>query len=108
MNESNSSREDRPDRDNIISVDTDLTAEDVQQGGFLDDTTRAAIGTLAETTGGGTRGDAGNALGGRTGGFTGGTGVDGMDVNSTDAGRSDITGGGTASGLGATSGGGTT
>ena len=54
---------------------------------------------------GGTRDNVSNELGGSTGSILGGEGVAGTNLGSTDAGPSDVTGGGDASGLGATNGG---
>ena len=57
---------------------------------------------------GGTRDNFSNEHGGSTGSMLGGKGVEGTNLGSTDIGRSDITGGGDAEGLGAANGGDTT
>ena len=90
-------------RGDTIHIEGD--SDDVAEGGLVGSMPGTGTGGLSDVTGGGsTRGDASGAFGIRTGGGAGGTGISGQDVNSTDAGRTDITGGGTASGLGGTSG----
>jgi hypothetical protein len=94
--------------ENVIHSGGDVTEEDIAEGGFVGSMPGSGMGGLGDPAlGASTRGDASGAFGTRVGGITGNTGVTGMDVNSTDAGPTDITGGGTASGLGGTSGGGT-
>ena len=51
---------------------------------------------------GATRDDISNQLGGDTGSYLGAEGIAGSDFGNTDAGRTDLTGGGDAAGLGAT------
>ncbi|HET9517824.1 MAG TPA: hypothetical protein VFO77_08875 [Actinoplanes sp.] len=54
---------------------------------------------------GGTRDNVSNEMGGSTGAVLGGKGVAGTNIGSTDIGPADMTGGGDASGFGATDGG---
>lgn len=93
--------------ENVIHSGGDVTEEDITEGGFLGSMPGSGTGGLGDPPVGTTRGDASAAFGTRIGGITGNTGVTGMDVNSTDTGPTDITGGGTVSGLGGTKGTGT-
>lgn len=91
--------------ENVIHMGGDVTQEDIAEGGFVGSMPGSGTGGLGDPpVGASARGDGSGAFGTRVGGLTGNTGVTGMDVNSTDAGPSDITGGGTASGLGGTTG----
>lgn len=95
--------------ENVIHSGGDVTAEDIAEGGFVGSMPSSGTGGLGDASvGASARGDGSGAFGTDVGGLTGNKGITGMDVNSTDAGRTDITGGGTAAGLGGTSGGGTT
>jgi hypothetical protein len=80
--------------------------EALEEGGVGPMSFTTGAGGLGSGAGlGGTRDDFSNEHGGDTGAMLGGKGAPGTNLGSTDVGRSDITGEGDASGLGATNGG---
>lgn len=86
--------------------DAGMSAEgdrsDADMNGDFANTSGDGTGGFADVSGGRTRGSVPDSLGGEAGEYEGNTGIAGQDVGSAAAGRADITGGGTASGLGAT------
>lgn len=92
---------DKDDRNAGIRLGGEVTEEDVAEGGPVGSTTGTGTGGMADAMGGG---EARGGFSDVPGAGTGGKGMSGTDVGSTNAGRTDLTGGGTASGLGGTSG----